>query len=792
TGIAERKSVELERMIGLFINQLAIRTQPSAPQRFVELLEAVRDTSLAAYAHQDLPFEKLVAELQPERSLSRTPLFQVMLMMQTAPGARTSLAEVTARMRSNAGGGAKFDLTMHAIPVGSELRIVLEYNTVLFELERVQRLLGHYHSLLEAVALNPQQRLAELELLTEGERSQLLVGWNNTDTPYPRNVCIHQLIEAQAEQTPDRIALEFEDGALTYAGLNARANQLAHYLRSCGVGPDVLVSVCLERSLEMVVAMLGTLKAGGAYVPLDPAYPAARIEFMLDDTQAPVVLTQERVAAEREFAKRDAHIVCLDRDWSRVAQESSENIRNEQEPDTLAYVIYTSGSTGRPKGVAIQHSSAVALLAWANDVFTPEEFQGVLASTSICFDLSIFELFAPLSSGGRVIVVADALRLPALKSAAAVTLLNTVPSAAAELLRSGGLPQTIETVNLAGEPLSTSLVRQLYDFGIKRVFDLYGPTEDTTYSTFALRAGTGQATIGRPVSNTKTYVLDKNLQPVPVGVPGELYLGGQGLARGYLNRAELTATRFISNPFNGGRVYKTGDLVRYLEDGRLEYLGRTDHQIKLRGFRIELGEVEAVLRQHPQISENVVLVREDEPGERQLVAYLVAETQIPVADLRAFLRHKLPDYMVPSAFVRLDALPLTANGKVDRKALPQPDDTSSRARSNYVAPRAELERNLVKIWQQLLRVETVGVEDNFFDLGGHSLLLVRLVQEIQDSLGLEVVLMEMFEHSTVASLARHLSGKQKTEKVALPSESASDDAEGRRRRRSKRLKASNS
>jgi amino acid adenylation domain-containing protein len=514
----------------------------------------------------------------------------------------------------------------------------------------------------------------------------------------------------------------------------------------------------------------------------------------LDDSQAPVLLTQERVAAAKEFDKRGARVICVDRDWSRIAQESDENIHDVHDPNSLAYVIYTSGSTGRPKGVAIQHSSAVALLAWANEVFTAEEFKGVLASTSICFDLSIFEIFAPLSSGGRVIIVADALRLPALESAAAVTLLNTVPSAAAELLRSNGLPKTLRTVNLAGEPLSTSLVRQLYDFGIKRVFDLYGPTEDTTYSTFALRAGTGQATIGRPVSNTKTFVLDRNLQPVPVGVPGELYLGGEGLARGYLNRSELTATRFVPNPFDGGRVYKTGDLVRYQEDGRLEYLGRTDHQIKLRGFRIELGEVETVLRQHPQIRENTVVVREDEPGDRQLVAYLVSNSEIQIADLRAFLRKKLPDYMIPSAFVCLDALPLTANGKVDRMALPKPDDPSSRARSNYVAPRAELERNLVKIWQHLLRVESVGVEDNFFDLGGHSLLLVRLAQEIQDSLGLEVVLMEMFEHPTVASLARHLRSKQTVAPVQQTTSidaTTSEDAAARRRRRSKRLKASN-
>jgi amino acid adenylation domain-containing protein len=796
TGIAERKSVELERMIGLFVNQLAIRTQFSGEQPFVLLLENVRDTSLAAYAHQDLPFEKLVAELQPERSLSRTPVFQVMLLMQTAPASGTSLADVNARLQNRSGGGAKFDLTMHTIPARGGLRIVLEYNTILFDAGRVSRMLGHFHSLLEAVATQPEQRLCDLPLLTAAERSQLLVEWNDTDTQQNLDVSIDELIEAQSERTPEAIAVEFAGAKLSYGELNRRANQVAHFLRGMNVGPEVMVGLCVDRSLEMVVAMLGIMKAGGAYVPLDPAYPSERIAFMLDDTQTPILLTQQRVAVEKELQKRDASVICLDRDWSRIASEPHNNVSNGYRADRLAYVIYTSGSTGRPKGVAIQQRSAVALLAWARTIFSAEEFRGVLASTSICFDLSVFELFAPLSSGGRVIIVADALRLPGLESTEAISLLNTVPSAVTELLRSNGLPKSIQTVNLAGEPLSTSLVKQLYEFGsIKRVFDLYGPSEDTTYSTFALRSHIGQATIGRPISNTRAYALDRNRQPVPVGVPGELYLGGEGLARGYLNRPELTATKFISNPFSNiasGRLYKTGDLVRYMPDGRIEYLGRTDHQIKLRGFRIELGEVEAVLRKHPQVRENIVLVREDEPGDRRLVAYLVTTdgADISNSDLRSFLHIKLPDYMIPSAFIRLDALPLTSNGKVDRGALPRPDDVSAKPRHDYVAPRAEFERSLANIWQQVLRVAMVGVEDNFFDLGGHSLLLVRLIQEIQNSLGLEVSLMEVFEHPTVASLARHLSSKAVEEKVIATSESASGEAEARRRRRMKRQKAS--
>jgi amino acid adenylation domain-containing protein len=799
TGIAERKSTELERMIGLFVNQLAIRTHCSGEQTFTQLLEDVRDTALAAYAHQDLPFEKLVAALQPERSLSRTPVFQVMLMMQTVPGFTSQLADVKARLQNQSGGGAKFDLTMHAIPTGGELRIVLEYNAILFDAARIARMLDHFHNLLDSVTQQPAQRLCDLSMLTAGERAQLLLEWNDTDANCHRNLCIHQLIEAQAEQTPDRIALEFDGSKLTYCELNRRANQLAHFLKGLNVGTDVMVGLCVERSLEMAVAMLGIMKAGGAYVPIDPAYPAERIALILDDTAAPILLTQQQIAIRNEFDKRKARIVSLDQEWERIAQERDDNIGTGHRPDHLAYVIYTSGSTGRPKGVAIQHRSAVELVNWARTIFTPEELKGVVASTSICFDLSIFEFFTPLSSGGTVIILADALRLASMESTEAVTLINTVPSAVAELLSTRGLPRTIHTVNLAGEPLSASLVRQLYDWsGIKRVFDLYGPSEDTTYSTFALRSALERATIGRPISNTRAYALDRYQQPVPIGVPGELYLGGEGLARGYLNRPELTAVKFVPNPFSNsatGRLYKTGDLVRFMPDGRLEYLGRTDHQIKLRGFRIELGEVESVLRRHPEIKDNIVIVRGDQPGDRRLVAYIVTaeNVDLSISDLRGFLRKKLPDYMIPSAFIRLAALPLMPNGKVDRKALPEPDDPTAAPRTNYVAPRAEFERSLVNIWQQVLRVATVGVEDNFFDLGGHSLLLVRVVQEIQRSMNLEVSLMEAFEHPTVASLARHLNQKRSAEKVITTASANSfDEAEARRRRRMKRQRASGS
>ncbi len=799
TGIAERKSVELERMMGLFINQLAIRTQLSGQQTFAELLQNVRDTSLAAYAHQDLPFEKLVAELQPERSLSRSPFFQVMLMMQTAPNKGANLTEVAARVRTRETGGAKFDLTMHVLPALTELQIILEYNTVLFDANRVSRLLGHFHSLLEAVATQPEQRLCDLQMLTVSERSQLLVDWNKTDAPYRMDVYLHELIEAQSEKTPDAIAIEFEDAKLTYGELNARANQLARYLTSLGVEAESLVGLAVERSLEMLIGLLGVLKAGAAYLPLDPDYPQSRLNYMLEDAQAQVLLTQAHL--QEKTALGESKVVCLDRDWQLIAQQERTNLALPVKPEQLAYIIYTSGSTGGPKGVMVSHGALINFLHSMRQQPGLTASDRLLAVTTLSFDIAGLELYLPLTVGAQVELVSrEALLVPVKlrERLEQSTVMQATPSLWRLLIDSGKWVRRGQYKLLCGgEALPRQLAQQLVERSAA-LWNMYGPTETTIWSSVEHVSVNGEAyqTIGRPIANTQFYILDKSLQPVPVGVSGELYIGGAGVARGYLRRPELTAERFIPNYFSGAageRCYNTGDLARYLPDGRVEYLGRADHQVKVRGFRIELGEVEVVLRQHPQIKENVVVVREDEPGDRRLVAYLVTDSEISIGDLRSFLSKKLPDYMIPSAFVRLDALPLTANGKVDRKALPQPGDPSSRARHKYVAPRAELERNLVKIWQQLLRVETVGVEDNFFDLGGHSLLLVRLVQEIQDSLGLEVVLMEMFEHPTVASLARHLITKQtevQQQTTAPTAADAPDEAEGRRRRRLKRLKAS--
>jgi amino acid adenylation domain-containing protein len=517
----------------------------------------------------------------------------------------------------------------------------------------------------------------------------------------------------------------------------------------------VSVGICVERSIEMIIGLLAILKAGGAYVPLDPAYPQERLQFMLEDAQITIMLTQRKLLMDLPaFAGTQ---VCLDR----LPATEATNPNCACSPTNLAYVLFTSGSTGRPKGVAIEHRSAVAFLTWAGDVFAAEKQAGILASATISFDLSIFEMFLPLVNGGRVILAENALALPNLQD---VTLVNTVPSAMKELVRMGGIPASVRVVNLAGEPLKNQLVQQIYQqSNVQKVYNLYGPSEDTTYSTYTLieRDATGEPTIGRPIANTQAYILDRQLQPVPIGVPGELHLSGDGLARGYMNRPELTKEKFIANPFSDdptARLYKTGDLCRYLPDGNIEFLGRIDHQVKVRGFRIELGEIEARLAQHPAVQEVVMVVREEAVG-KQLVAYLVAAEPLRSSDLRAYLAEKLPDYMIPAAFVQLDALPLSPNGKVDRHALPAPP-ARSQTETADVLPQTELERQIATVWQEALQLEKVGIHDTFFELGGHSLLIIQVHRRLQEIIERDITVTELFLHPTIHALVKHLSQRQ--------------------------------
>jgi amino acid adenylation domain-containing protein len=719
-----------------------------------------------------LPFERLVEALQPVRTLSYTPLFQVMFALQNASVSNLELPELTLSPLANNNETSKYDLTLFVEEGEGGLAGSVEYNTDLFDASTITRMMTHFQKLLAGVVDDPDQRLSKLSLLEEAEQQQLLVTWNQTQSGHPASGCIHELFEAQAERTPQAIAVVFDEQRLTYQELNQQANELAHYLQSLGVGSETLVGVCLERSLEMVVGLLAILKAGGAYVPLDPHYPPERVAFMLADTQAPLLLTQERLLPG--LPDHDAQVVCLDREWkTMVASQSTENPASGVMSANLAYIIYTSGSTGQPKGVAIEHGNAVALLEWARDAFTLEELGGVLASTSICFDLSVFELFLPLSCGGKIILVENVLHLPGLPLAEAVTLINTVPSAMAELVAVKGIPASVRTVNLAGETLKNTLAQRIYEQEtVQRLFNLYGPSEDTTYSTFTLveKESRSEPSIGRPVANTQAYILDKNWQPTPIGVPGELYLGGAGVARGYLNRPALTAERFVPDPFSdrpGAHLYKTGDLGRYRPDGSIVFLGRMDHQVKIRGFRIELGEIEATLIKHEAIRDGVVVAREDAAGDKSLVAYF-APAGLPgpsPSELRRFLKQKLPDYMIPTTFLELEALPLTPNGKVDRKALPVPDQSRLELQEVFVAPRNVLELELARIWEDILGTRPIGVRDNFFNLGGHSLSAVRLMSRIQKWSGQQLPLSILFQGATVERLATIL--RQQT--TSLPS-----------------------
>ncbi|MGB9181613.1 MAG: amino acid adenylation domain-containing protein, partial [Pyrinomonadaceae bacterium] len=608
----DRSWSDLAGVVGYFVNPVVLRGNLSGNPPFEEFLQQVRETVLSAFTHQDYPFALLVERLQPEHDASRSPLFQTMFILHKAhlldqenlasfalgrTGAQIKLGDLLLESVSLEKRVAQFDLTLMMAEVEGVLVGSIQYNSDLFTAATISRMKGHFRMLLEGVVASPQQPLASLPLLTQAEQHQLLVEWNETASDYSLDQSIHRLFEAQAERTPDAVALIYEHERLTYVELNRRANQVARHLRALGIGPEVRVGILMERSVEMVVALLGVLKAGGAYVPLDPMYPHERITFMLEDAQVAVLLAQRRVmGTQPEHGKP---VVCLDTEWDALAVLDDENLAHNVTSANLAYLIYTSGSTGRPKGVAIEHRSALALLEWSTRIFTEKDLAGVLASTSICFDLSIFELFVTLCSGGRVILADNALHLAALNAANEVTLINTVPSAMTELLRAGHVPASVQTVNLAGEPLQHHLVQQIYgQETIQRVFNLYGPSEDTTYSTFALMKSSEPPTIGRPISNTEIYLLDHHLQPVPVGVPAQLYIGGDGLARGYLHRPDLTARSFIPHPFSaeaGERLYRTGDLARYLEDGQIEFLGRVDQQVKIRGFRIELGEIEAAL-----------------------------------------------------------------------------------------------------------------------------------------------------------------------------------------------------
>ena len=777
TPVANRLQREVEPLIGCFVNTLALRSDLSGDPRFVDFLRVTKDELLLAYAHQSLPFELLVEELNPTRDLRHAPLFQILFAFQDMEGSRTDepdaegfelgLPSLEVSTLDGDYPVSKFDLTLYARSGDDGLRLVWEYATDLFTEATVARIAGSFGALVESLVRRPEAPVGSLGLLTGAEERHVTRRTRGDRegragrAPAVEGSCLHEPFEGRARAQPDAVALLDGPRAWTYGGLDRAADRLARALGNRGVVAGDLVGICAERSAALVIALLGVLKAGAGYVPLDPGYPEERLRFMLADAGVALVLaapSMDAVLPAGEWSR-----MALDGRWlepgsgdfgepGRVPED-----RPAGEPGSLAYVIFTSGSTGRPKAVGISHRGAMALLRWAHQEYTPAELGGVLAATSVSFDLSVFELFVPLGLGGTVVLAANALELPTLVHRGRVTLVNTVPSVMAELLRLGGLPDGTRTVNLAGEVLNGPLARKVLAHGV-RLLNLYGPSEDTTYSTGAEVSGDGEPTIGRPVAGSRAEVLDSGLGRVPTGVVGELYLGGPGVARGYLARPGLTARRFVPDALGaepGARLYRTGDLARWRPDGDLEYLGRIDHQVKVRGFRVDLREIEAALRSHPQVEEAVVALEGAGVDEHRLVAYVVArDAEVPVG-LRSWSTRRLPGYMVPSAFVALERIPLTPNGKLDRRALPGAGEAAE-DRSERMPPGTDTERTLCALWQELLRRQRIGIEEDFFELGGHSLLAARLVSAVRSELGVEVPLRIVFEKPTILELATWL------------------------------------
>ncbi|BAY23182.1 amino acid adenylation domain-containing protein [Calothrix sp. NIES-2100] len=786
--IANRNRSEIEGLIGFFVNSLVLRANLSENPTFRELLGRVREVTLGAYSQQDLPFEKLVEELHPERNLSHHPLFQVVFSFQNSPMSALELPGLVPSFKNIDLKKTRFDLELHLWKCSEDFRSlwganweysegirgVMVYKTDLFDKATISWMLEHFKTLLSGIVINPEQRLANLPLLSKSELYKLLVEWNNTQADYPSDKCIHHLFEEQVQQHPDDIAVIFGNEQLTYQELNSRSNKLAQYLQKLGVSSETLVGISISQSIEMIIGLLGILKAGGAYLPLDPSYPQERLKFMLEDAQVSILLTQENLI--KHFQGFSNQIISIDKDWEFITQEKEDNCKSDLNSDNLAYVIYTSGSTGKPKGVAVPHKAVNRLVCNTNYIkLSPSDKISQVSNTS--FDAATFEIWGALLNGAQLIGISRdvmlspkdfALELQQKK----ISILFLTTALFQQIARD--VPETFASLRcllFGGETVDKRWVKKIIKHGKpKDLIHVYGPTENTTFSSYyyveELPESVTSIPIGRPIQNTQIYILDPHLQPVPIGVTGELYIGGEGLAREYLNQTELTAEKFIPHIFSNKpttRLYKTGDLARYLPDGNIEFLGRIDNQVKIRGFRIELSEIEAVLSQHPAVRETVVIAGEDVPDDKYLVAYVVPnQEQIPMLEmqsfaslLRQFLKEKLPEYMVPRAYMVLESLPLTLNGKVDRRALPTPD-TITFNHQDYVAPRSQVEKLLAQIWAKILGKEQVGIHDNFFELGGHSLLATQLTSRIRDTFQIDLSVRNLFEAPTVEQLSRYI------------------------------------
>lgn len=761
TPVANRQRVETENLIGYFVNTVAMRTDCSGEPSFRELLSRVRETTLGAYAHQDVPFEKVIDVLKPLRQRSHSPIFQVLFVLLNAPretfrapGLSTEIVEVET-------GATQFDLVVEIVERPEEMILRLAYRTDLFEASTARRMLGHFQTLLRAAVETPDEKISRLPLLTGPEHQQLLTGWNQTACDYPRGSA-YEWFERQAAKTPDAIAVAQDSREWTYAELKRGADRVASRLQKLGANPGALVAICVERSLEMIAGLLGIWKAGAAYLPLDPNYPKQRLSFIVEDARPAVILTELHL--RDSFSNATIPVAWLD-DFFRETSASLVEPNRRSTSDDLAYVLYTSGSTGKPKGVAIRHGALTNLLSSMSRVLGVTPNDTLLAVTTISFDIAGLELFLPLVNGARVAIVSreiasDGSQLARAMETSGATIMQATPATWEMLLDVGWSPRADIKMICGGEAMPAGLADRLKTNGL--FWNVYGPTETTIWSTVSkVDANDTRITIGRPLDNTELYVLDRQRQSVPIGVPGELYIGGAGLAEGYWDHPELTAERFIEHSFQGGapiRLYRTGDLVRYLPDGNVDFLGRIDNQVKIRGFRIELGEIEAVLARHEGVGRCVVVAHGTSSGDKRLIAYFESQSgpAPDAAQLRAHLKQDLPDHMIPSAFVRMDRLPLTPNGKIDRKALPPPGEQRLETAGGFVEPRDPLEHSLARAWSRILKVQQIGINDDFFDLGGNSLAAVRLLFEVQQVTGKSLPLATLFQASTIAGLAEIL------------------------------------
>ncbi len=776
TQVSGRNQLEHEKIIGLFLNTLPLRNDLSGNPTFSQLLERLQEVVMQALAHQDPPFEQLIEMINPKRDLSRNPLFQVNFMLQrslvTSRDYETfSLIDVPSRLA-----GAMYDLNCLMVERPDGWRASIQFNTDLFETATASRMLSHFERLLEEVGRNPEKRISEFALLTQIE-SGLLKKWNGNALQLPQEKTVHQLIQTQVDQTPKAIAVVCGRENCSYEDLARRSNQLAHYIEKLGIRPGAKIALCLERSVNMMVALLAIMKAGASYIPLDPAYPAERLAYMIEDSGASLLLTQQKLLSI--IPPNAVQTICLDIETKKIGQESPEKPGIKVDGESLAYVIYTSGSTGKPKGVQIPHRAVVNLLLSMQQEPGIHAQDVLVAVTTLSFDIAALELFLPLTVGARLVVASreqasvgtDLLELVRRERA---TILQATPSTWQMLLDAGWLGNPSLKMLCGGEALPRSLANQLLATG-EDLWNMYGPTETTIWSsTLKVKTNSGPVPIGPPIANTQFYVLDKHFQQVPLGTPGELYIGGTGVAHGYLNRPELTREKFIPDSFSdrdGALLYRTGDLVRWKIDGEIEFLGRTDHQVKIRGFRIETGEIETVIGKHPSVKEAAVVARDDQKGSRYLVSYLVFNpssaslTPTPLQDLRSHLQQTLPEYMQPSAFVILDALPRTPNGKVDRNALPAPD-LAEVAKASYIAPANEIEQRMLVLWEKLLGISKISATANFFDIGGHSLLAAQLLAKIEKSFGKKLPLATLFQAPTIQQLSAALAGKTSNQSIS--------------------------